>query len=138
MQGWRASMEDKHKHLLNFDNRSWKLWSYFAIFDGHNGKMNFSRFFSKNVLFKGIDTAKKAADHLDIHLLEAMNGMLSLQDASTVKNGEPVRSSQLDLDKLRAAIKQTYFELDKDLKNMIKDDSGCVCVRCLSFDCYQV
>jgi hypothetical protein len=38
MQGWRASMEDKHKQLLAFDNRSWKFWSYFAIFDGHNGK----------------------------------------------------------------------------------------------------
>ncbi|CAF1005926.1 unnamed protein product [Adineta ricciae] len=115
MQGWRASMEDRHKHLLNFDNRSWKLWSYFAIFDGHNG----------------VDTAKKAADHLDIHLLEAMNEMLSHQDDSTVTNGEPVRSSQLDLSKLRAAIKQTYFELDKNLKNMIKDDSGCVCITCL-------
>jgi len=38
MQGWRSSMEDQHKHLLSFDNRSWKLWSYFAIFDGHNGR----------------------------------------------------------------------------------------------------
>ena len=39
MQGWRATMEDKHKQLISFDNRSWKLWSYFAIFDGHNGKI---------------------------------------------------------------------------------------------------
>jgi len=38
MQGWRSTMEDKHKHLTSFDNRSWKLWSYFSIFDGHNGK----------------------------------------------------------------------------------------------------
>lgn len=38
MQGWRAAMEDKHKHLTSFDNRSWKLWAYFSIFDGHNGK----------------------------------------------------------------------------------------------------
>ena len=38
MQGWRSTMEDKHKHLIPFDNHSWKLWSYFAIFDGHNGK----------------------------------------------------------------------------------------------------
>jgi len=40
MQGWRSTMEDKHKHLTSFDNRSWKLWSYFSIFDGHNGKKN--------------------------------------------------------------------------------------------------
>jgi hypothetical protein len=38
MQGWRATMEDKHKHLISFDDRSWKLWAYYAIFDGHNGK----------------------------------------------------------------------------------------------------
>ncbi len=38
MQGWRSTMEDKHKHLTSFDNRSWKLWAYYALFDGHNGK----------------------------------------------------------------------------------------------------
>jgi hypothetical protein len=38
MQGWRSTMEDKNKHLIPFDNSAWKLWSYFAIFDGHNGK----------------------------------------------------------------------------------------------------
>ena len=40
MQGWRATMEDKHKHLIPFDSSSWKLWSYFALFDGHNGKID--------------------------------------------------------------------------------------------------
>lgn len=39
MQGWRSTMEDQHKHLIPFDNHSWKLWSYFAIFDGHNGNI---------------------------------------------------------------------------------------------------
>jgi hypothetical protein len=39
MQGWRSTMEDKHKHLIPLDNHSWKLWTYFAIFDGHNGKI---------------------------------------------------------------------------------------------------
>jgi hypothetical protein len=38
IQGWRSTMEDEHKHLIPFDHHSWKLWSYFAIFDGHNGK----------------------------------------------------------------------------------------------------
>jgi hypothetical protein len=46
MQGWRSTMEDKHKQLMSFDNRSWKLWSYFAIFDGHNGKI----YLRKNIL----------------------------------------------------------------------------------------
>lgn len=77
---------------------------------------------------QGIDTAKNAADHLDIHLLDALNHMLAQHEDESVKNGEPVRSSQLDLLLLRAAIKQTYFELDKDLQAMVKDESGCVCV----------
>jgi hypothetical protein len=54
--------------------------------------------------------------------------MLSRQNDETIKNGEPVRSSQLDISKLQAAIKHTYFELDKDLRKMVKDESGCVCV----------
>lgn len=37
MQGWRSSAEDRHKHLIPFDDHAWKLWSYFAIFDGHSG-----------------------------------------------------------------------------------------------------
>ena len=37
MQGWRKSNEDFHKHLVPINEQQWKLWSYFAIFDGHNG-----------------------------------------------------------------------------------------------------
>lgn len=59
--------------------------------------------------------------------------MLIEQDDENIKNGEPVRSSQLDLTKLRAAIKQTYFQLDKNLKTMVKDESGCVCVSLFYF-----
>jgi hypothetical protein len=54
--------------------------------------------------------------------------MLGLQENENIKNGEPVYSSQLDLPQLRAAIIRTYYELDKDLKTMVKDESGCVCV----------
>lgn len=115
MQGWRSTMEDKHKNLISFDERSWKLWSYFSIFDGHNGT----------------DTAKHAADQLDKHLLDSLNEMLVQHDDESIKHGEPVRSSQLDLSKLRAVIKQTYYQLDKDLKKLVKDQSGCVCITCL-------
>jgi serine/threonine protein phosphatase PrpC len=38
MQGWRSTMEDTHKHLIPFDNRSWRFWSFFTIFDGNNGE----------------------------------------------------------------------------------------------------
>jgi len=37
MQGWRKSNEDFHKHLCPIDHHHWKVWSYFSIFDGHNG-----------------------------------------------------------------------------------------------------
>jgi len=37
MQGWRKSNEDFHKHLIPMNDHSWKNWSYFSIFDGHNG-----------------------------------------------------------------------------------------------------
>ena len=79
--------------------------------------------------FKGIDTAKNAAEHLNVHLVEAFNEMLNHHSDENVKNGEPVRSSQLDLTQLHAAIKQTYFQLDQNLKNLVKDESGCVCVN---------
>ena len=45
MQGWRSTMEDKNKHLIPFDHQSWKLWSYFSIFDGHNGNSIISSYF---------------------------------------------------------------------------------------------
>lgn len=55
--------------------------------------------------------------------------MLTHHTDENVKNGEPVRSSQLDISQLYAAIKQTYFELDQHLKTLVKDESGCVCVN---------
>jgi len=51
MQGWRATMEDKHKNLPSFDNRSWRLWAYFSIFDGHNGKKKYFREEKKTSFF---------------------------------------------------------------------------------------
>ena len=50
MQGFRKSNEDFHKHSIPFDNQSWKLWSFFAIFDGHNGQKHFF-FVSRSMLF---------------------------------------------------------------------------------------
>jgi hypothetical protein len=39
-----------------------------------------------------------------------------------------VRSSDIDLEQLKTAIKQSYYELGEDLGQMVKDESGCVCV----------
>jgi hypothetical protein len=55
--------------------------------------------------------------------------MLSKQTNSTIiKSSASVCSSQLDFDPMHCAIKEAYFELDKSLKKVVKDDSGCVCV----------
>jgi hypothetical protein len=62
--------------------------------------------------------------------------MLAQQDNEKIKHGEPVRSSQLDLTQLRAVIKQTYFALDRELKTMVKDESGCVCVSSIFFNSF--
>jgi hypothetical protein len=51
-----------------------------------------------------------------------------LDNQHTVAPGAPVHVSQLDLDRLHTAIKQTYFELDQYLRKIVKDNSGCVCV----------
>lgn len=115
MQGWRSSMEDRHKHLISLDKYSWKFWSYFSIFDGHNG----------------ICTAKNAADRLDSYLLRELNNMLGKQENNAIKTCVPICSSQVNLDKLHCAIKQTFHELDQDLRKVVKDESGCVCITCL-------
>ena len=78
--------------------------------------------------FKGVTTAKNAAEQLDIQLLNVLNHMLSNQSNVAIKSGAPVCSSQLNLADLHGAIKRTYYELDKDLRKVVKDDSGCVCV----------
>lgn len=115
MQGWRSTMEDKHKFLIPLDHYAWKFWSFFAIFDGHNG----------------IDTAKHSADHLDIYLLHALNKMLEDNGYHESKYPEAVRSSELNLDQLKNVIKETYYQLDQNLRRMVKDESGCVCITCL-------
>ncbi len=52
MQGWRKTNEDFHKHLIPINDQSWKLWSYFVIFDGHNGlHLDFSFYFQRIFLF---------------------------------------------------------------------------------------
>ncbi|CAF0767470.1 unnamed protein product [Adineta steineri] len=109
MQGWRQSNEDFHKHLVPIDQQSWKLWSYFAIFDGHNG----------------VDTAKNAANLLDKHLIDALN------EITKNSSDECIHSSELDLNKVIHIIKHTLLQLDKELAGLVKDQSGSVCIASL-------
>ncbi|CAF0843473.1 unnamed protein product [Rotaria sordida] len=109
MQGWRISNEDIHKHLIPIDHHSWKLWSYFAIFDGHNG----------------IDTAKNAADLLDKYLIDTLN------QTEINSNDESIHSSQIDKNQLNHIIKKTFLQLDEKLANLVNDQSGSVCITSL-------
>lgn len=81
MQGWRRSQEDSAKHLIPFDKQLWKDWTYYAIFDGHNG----------------IQTAKNAADLLDNYLVQ------SFKRAGTKMNDdeldEIIKNTFIQLDK---------------------------------------
>lgn len=96
---------------------------------------NWTDFFSERKIsldLLGIDTAKHAADHLDVYLLHALNKMLEDSGHHESKYPEAVRSSELNLDQLKHVIKETYYQLDQNLRKMVKDDSGCVCVRNVS------
>jgi serine/threonine protein phosphatase PrpC len=122
MQGWRKSNEDFHKHLVPIDQNSWKLWSYFSIFDGHNG-LNFI-FKNKFLIYShlGIDTAKNASQLLDKHLIDGLNKIV--KDPSN-----EIHSSEFDINQLTEVIKQTFLQLDKELPSIVKDQSGSVCVN---------
>ncbi|CAF1158238.1 unnamed protein product, partial [Didymodactylos carnosus] len=115
MQGMRREMEDAHSVLLKFDNAHWSKWSYFSIFDGHNGKQ----------------AAKFVAKNLHVHIMEQLNSMVKVDlglDSSSIK---PVKSSELDIENFLTVIKQAYKDTDDALRKVIKDESGCVAVSCL-------
>lgn len=109
IRGWRRSNEDFHKHLVPIDQHPWKLWNYFAIFDGHNGS----------------DAAKYASELLHTNLLEAFNEIIKKY------SNEQIHSSQLDNYQLNQIIKHTFFQLDRQLANLLNDQSGSVCIATL-------
>ncbi|CAF4717322.1 unnamed protein product [Rotaria sp. Silwood2] len=109
MQGWRISNEDFHKHLVPIDDQKWKLWSYFAIFDGHNG----------------VDTAMHAVNLLDKYLIDAFNQI------GNNPNIELIHPSLFHQNHLYYFIKNKFLQLDKQLSTLINDRSGSVCISCL-------
>ncbi|CAF5049275.1 unnamed protein product [Rotaria sp. Silwood1] len=109
MQGWKTSNEDFHKHLVPIDDQIWKLWSYFAIFDGHNGT----------------DTAINAVNLLDKYLIDAFN------QVGNNPNNELIHTSSFHRNQLFFFIKKNFLQLDKHLSNLVNDQSGSVCISCL-------
>jgi len=76
-------------------------------------------------LFLGIDTAKNASDLLDKNLIDALNEMINNC------NNEPIHSSTIDFNQFNKIIKKTFLQLDKQLADLVNDQSGSVCVRFL-------
>ncbi|CAF3713643.1 unnamed protein product [Rotaria sp. Silwood1] len=106
MQGWRKSNEDCHKDLMPLDNYLWNNWAFFSIFDGHNG----------------IETAINAAHLLHKFILKSFYENQYDIDTDT------------DTDQFNNIIINTFIQLDKNLRDIVKDDSGSVCVRDYSLD----
>lgn len=136
MQGWRSTMEDKHQHRLPLDQHLWKLWDLFAIFDGHHGErqsISTARHKTFSFLFfsQGIETANYVAENLHLRLVEALTEIVHQKkktDDGRVPEDESVHCSELDPQELYEAIKRIFLQLDQQMKQVVKDDSGCVCV----------
>ena len=62
--------------------------------------------------------------------MEALNEIVHQKktDDGRVPDDEPVHCSELDHQKLYEVIKRTFLQLDQQMKQVVKDDSGCVCV----------
>ncbi|CAF3727567.1 unnamed protein product [Rotaria sp. Silwood1] len=103
MQGWRKSNEDCHKDLMPLDNYLWNNWAFFSIFDGHNG----------------IETAINAAHLLHKFILKSFYENQYDIDTDT------------DTDQFNNIIINTFIQLDKNLRDIVKDDSGSVCITAL-------
>lgn len=73
-------------------------------------------------VFLGVQTANYVAENLHVQLTEALNEIVQQ------KNDESVHCSELNHEKLYEAIKKTFLQLDQQMKQLVKDDSGCVCV----------
>lgn len=70
-----------------------------------------------------------ASEQLDIHLLNSLNQMLINENKDLIESEQPVRSSLINIEQLELIIKQTYFQLDQNLRKLVQDQSGSVCVR---------
>lgn len=80
------------------------LWKHWAYFAIFDGH-------------NGIDTAKNASNLLHKYIIESFNDI----------------NSELDHYQFERIIKNTFVQLDQNLRNNIKDDSGSVCVCVYSF-----
>lgn len=99
MQGFRKSNEDFHKHLIPFNNQSWKHWSFFAILDGHNGDrlLFFSFPFISFGFFQGLTRLKMLQIFLvNIYLKHLMKKQFIQQKSSS--NNLNMQSKKLFFD----------------------------------------
>ena len=111
MQGWRIEMEDAHCAIVNLPLKDFNDWSFFAVFDGHAGA-KVSQYCSENLL----------------------NSILKTEN-SYFSNNNNVNSNNSS-DKIKAAIRQGFLDLDTKIRNLPdfsngEDKSGSTAVACL-------
>lgn len=66
---------------------------------------------------------------MHLRLIEALNEIVHQKKGDgAVPEEDPVHCTELDHEELCQAIKKTFLQLDQQMKQVVKDDSGCVCV----------
>jgi len=108
MQGWRVDMEDAHTTAVSLDDNL-KNWSFFAVFDGHAGKIA-ADICSRDLVEK---VRKVLTD-------EVMQGLTDAGDYSTEAVESTVKKSFLTMDSI----------LREELRNK-GDRSGTTCTALL-------
>lgn len=108
MQGWRVDMEDAHTTVVSL-NDTLKNWSFFAVFDGHAGKIA-AEICSKDLVNK--ITAVLTDD--------VMKGLTDSGDYST--------------ELVCKTVKESFLKMDRILRDQLKtqgDRSGTTCTALL-------
>lgn len=108
MQGWRIDMEDAHTTVVSLDDML-KAWSFFAVFDGHAGKI--------------------AADICSRDLVDKIQSVLTNDVMAGLTD-----AGSYSTDKVEETIKKSFLAMDTILRDQLRhqgDRSGTTCTSIL-------
>lgn len=148
MQGWRIEMEDSHSSIIGLPDL--ESFSFFAVFDGHAGgtvSKRSSRELLKTILDADRDLFKQLADLYKKQDTSSSSSNLSSDNVnsstSNSSNNNKIEDthssnklSQDQEDRLKAAIRKGFLDLDNNLRDSAEfkngdDKSGSTAVACL-------
>merc|ERR1712110_101223 len=108
MQGWRVDMEDAHTTVVSLSDNL-KTWSFFAVFDGHAGKI--------------------AADICSKDLVEKIQSVLTKDVMEGLTD-----SGDYSIELVETTIKKSFLTMDSILREQLLnqgDRSGSTCTALL-------